>query len=178
MTPADIWETYRSFTHEAARLETLQHYEVPGDEARQQAFRDGRPLPERPTKSASVELIIEAVSVGKQVGRVHIVELPLSDYVRYEFAAYAENIAAGEQVRIVDRSSHPDLDGLRRDFVLFDADTDHAKLIWYDYTPDGRLIGHNLGSRDDIAACRNQMALARRHSVPLAEFMSSCEGTR
>ena len=34
---------------------------------------------------------------------------PLSAYVRYELAVYAENVAAGEEVRIADRSAHPEL---------------------------------------------------------------------
>ncbi|WP_431307441.1 DUF6879 family protein [Candidatus Protofrankia datiscae] len=38
----------------------------------------------------------DAVASGKTFGRVHIVENPLSNYVRYELdASYPENLAAG-----------------------------------------------------------------------------------
>lgn len=178
MTPAELLGRYRTFTHEAVRIEALQHYVVPGDAERQQAFREGKPLPSRPDKQASVELIAKAAAAGKKIWRIHVVELPLSEYIRYELAAYAENAEAGEQVWIADRASHTDLNSIRRDFVLFDADTDHASLIWYDYDPDGQLIGYTPGGADDIAAGARQLELAREHAVPLADFMSTCEGTR
>lgn len=178
MTPDELWDAFRSFTHEAVRVETLQHYVVPGDEDRQQAFHDGRPLPQRPAKQASVELIAEAVRAGKRIWRIHLVEMPLSDYVRYELAAYAENVAAGEGVWIADRATHPELNDLRHDFVIFDQGTDHASVIWYDYDPDGRLRGWRRGTSDDIAICTHQLESARRHAVPLADFLTSCEGTR
>ncbi|WP_207387453.1 DUF6879 family protein, partial [Protofrankia symbiont of Coriaria myrtifolia] len=47
-------------------------------------------------KAAIVQLIRDAVASGKTFGRVHIVENPLSNYVRYELdASYPENLAAG-----------------------------------------------------------------------------------
>ena len=44
-------------------------------------------------------------------------------YLRYELAAYRENIDAGEEVGIAVRSWHPDLADLTEDFVLFDPGT-------------------------------------------------------
>ena len=54
---------------------------------------------------------------------MHVVDRPLSDYIRYELAVYAENVAAGEDVRIADRSLHPELGGLGRTSSIFDAGT-------------------------------------------------------
>ncbi len=174
MTPAELRALYHGFTDEAFRLETLQHYAVPGDADRQAAFREGRPLPERPGKTATLRLIRDAVAAGKRFGRVHVVEQPLSDYVRYELAAaYPENVAAGEDVWIADRTAHPELAALRRDFALFDARTDHPSLVWYDYAPDGRLTGYARGTPDDLDTCTGGMELARRHAVPLAEFLAA-----
>jgi hypothetical protein len=173
MTPDELLALYRDFTDEAIRVEAQQHYVVPGDEDRQRAFREGRPLPERPAKAATLRLIASSVAAGKAIGRVHIVDRPLSDYVRYELAAaYPENVAAGEEVWITDRAVHPALDAVRRDFVLFDARTDHPAVVWYDYTPDGRLIGYRRGGDDDIATCLATLDLARSHAVPLAAFPS------
>jgi hypothetical protein len=171
----DLRALYQSFTSSALRLETRQHYDVPGDEGRQRAFREGRPLPVRPGKQATLQLIAEAVAAGEQIGRVYVVDRPLTEYVTYELAgAYPENVAAGETVRITDRAAHPDLAGLTRDFVLFDADTDHAVAVFYDYDPDGRLLGYERS--DDpvvIADCRRQVELALRHSVALDTFLAT-----
>lgn len=173
MTPTELRALYHGFTDEVFRLETLQRYAVPGDEDRQAAFREGRPLPERPGKTATLQLIRNSVAAGKRFGRVHVVDQPLSDYVRYELvAAYPENVAAGEDVRIAERAVHPELAVLRRDFALFDARTSHPSLVWYDYAPDGRLIGYACGTSDDIETCVGGMELARRHALPLAEFLA------
>ncbi|WP_261575482.1 DUF6879 family protein [Frankia gtarii] len=174
MTPAELVALYSSFTSEAVRLETRQYYEVPGDADRQRAYREGQPLPARPAKSATVQLIRDAVDAGKTFARVHIVDHPLSDYVHYELdAAYPENHAAGEQVWIVDRASHPGLAAAHRDFALFDRDTDHPSVVWYDYTPDGRLTGYTPGTPADLAACTSLLTLARTHALPYADFMTS-----
>jgi hypothetical protein len=174
MTGDELLDAYRSFTDSAIRLETLQHYEVPGDEERQQAFKAGMPLPGRAEKSETIQLIEDATSAGRRFGRVHVVDRPLSDYVRYELeAAYAENVAAGEKILIADRSADEALDGLREDFVLFDEDTDHPSVIWYRYSADGRILGWDAGSADDVELCRAVLDLARRHAIPLAEFLTS-----
>lgn len=173
MTPDEIWAAYQNFTDTAVRLETLQHYTVPGDEERQRAFREGRPLPPRPDKSATVRLIEDAVAAGKTLARMHIIDYPLAPYVRYEIeAAYPENAAAGEQVWIADRAAHPDLAAMRRDFVLFDAHTDHGSVIWFDYNSRGEISGYERGTAVDVTVCAAAVDLAHSYAVPLAEFMT------
>lgn len=171
MTSEELLDRYRTFAHEAVRIEALQHYVVRGDEERQRAFREGRPLPSRPDKQASVQIISDAVRAGKAISRVHVIERPLSDYVRYELEAYAENEAAGERVWIAERG--PDLDLVRRDFVLFDPGTPTASVIWYDYTADGELLGYAEGGPADVDKAARQLALVRMYASPLADFMSS-----
>lgn len=174
MTGEELMDAFRRFTHEAVRLETLQFYKVPGDEERQRAFREGRPLTPRTEKSASLRVIREATEAGKQFGRIHVVDWPLSDYVRYEIeAAYVENAAAGEEILIVDRAADPALDTLHDDFVLFDSGTDHAAVVWYRYTDAGELTAWEAGTADDVHACREALDMARRHAVPLADFLTT-----
>jgi len=171
--PELLQALFQGFTDESFRLETLQHYQVPGDEERQQAFREGRPLPMRPAKQATLDLFREATSRGKLVHRVHVVDQPLSDYVRYELAAYAENQAAGERVWIADRAAHPDLEQLREDFNLFDGDTDHPVVVFYRYTDDGHLLGYERSMADSVVdRCRRQRDLALAHAVTLDEFLA------
>lgn len=115
-------------------------------------------------------LVREAVASGARVHRVHVVDLPLSDYLRYELAVYPENIAAGEDVRIADRAAHPGLTELRTDFWLFDD----SVVVWLRHGGDGDLIGCDL-SQDpaDIRRCQEQRDLALIHSSSFEEFRAA-----
>lgn len=135
------------------------------------APREGRPLPSRPGKTESLKMISDAVSAGKRVHRVHVVDLPPSDYVRYELAVYPENVAAGEDVRIAPRPAHPGLRDLDTDFWLFDADGSRPAVAWFRYTPDGRIISRDCSDDPgDIALARAQRDLAIACSLSLGEF--------
>src|SRR6266699_5927293 len=171
MTPAELFETFRE---SAFRLETLQHYVLAEDEPRRRAFREGQPLPPRPGKTESIRMVRSAVAAGKRVHRVHVLDLPLSDYIRYELAVYPENIAAGEDVQIAVRSAHPGLTDLDTDFWLFDAETSEPAVVWFRYTPDGQVISRDLSDdTGDIRRARAQRDLALAHAVPLSEFVAS-----
>jgi len=108
------------------------------------------------------------------VQRVHVVGRPLSDYIRYELAAYGENAAAGEDIRIADRSAHRELDNLGEDFTIFDAGTSDASVILFRYDARGRLHGYRHATdQETVMRCGVQYGLALTCSVPLNEFMSS-----
>jgi hypothetical protein len=167
-TPADLYRTCRV---SARRLETLQHYDVSGDEERWRAFLAGEPLPPpRQGKADDLALIADLRKRGRQIGRVHVVDRPLSDYVRYELAVYVENAAAGEGVRIADRSAHPELEGLAQDFAIFDSET----VVLFDYDDNGRVRGYRVADdRETVKRCVAEYGLAATRSVSLAEFMAA-----
>lgn len=168
-TPADLYRTCRA---SARRLETLQHYDIPpSDEERRRAFDTGQPLPPPgPGKLADLALIAELRRHGRYIGRVHVVDHPLSPYIRYELAVYAENLAAGEDVLIADRSLHPELEGLTTDFTIFDSGT----VILFDYDAGGHVRGYRIADdRETITRCLEQYALAATRAVPLAEFAAA-----
>jgi hypothetical protein len=170
MTLAELWEAFRAT---AFRLETLQYYALAEDEPRRRAFREGRTLPPRPGKTESLRMISTAVSAGKGVYRVHVVDLPLSEYIRYELAVYPENVAAGEDVRIAPRNAHPGLRDLTADFWLFDADGDRPAVVWFRYTPDGRIISRDYSDDPaDISLAREQRDLAVGWSLSLSDFVA------
>lgn len=170
MTPAELFETFRE---SAFRLETLQYYVLAEDEPRRRAFREGRPLPPRPGKADSMRLVRNAVAAGRHVHRVHVVDLPLSEYIRYELAVYPENVAAGEDVRITRRSDHPGLEDLDTDFWLFDAGTDNPAVVWFRYTPGGQILARDYSADAcEVRRARDQRDLALSCSLPLAEFMA------
>jgi hypothetical protein len=168
-TPADLYRTCRV---SARRLETLQDYDVSGDEERLRAFLAGEPLPPpRQGKADDLALIADLRDRGRYVGRVHVVDRPLTDYIRYELAVYAENVAAGEDVLIADRSDHPELEGLAQDFAMFDSET----VVLFDYDHAGRVRGYQVVASDPaiVKRCSDQYDLALNRSVPLSEFMAA-----
>ena len=172
MTPVDL---YRDCVLSAWRIEALQHYAGTGDEVRQRAFRAGEPLPPPgPGKQADLALIARLTKAGRTIGRIHVIDQPLSDYVRYELAVYAENAAAGEEVRIADRSSHPELAEVNEDFTIFDAETFEAAVILFDYDSGGLVRGYRVADdAETVERCRGLLGLVHGCSVTLAEFVAA-----
>ena len=85
---------------------------------------------------------------------------------------FGENAEAGEDVRIADRTAHPELAELDRDFWLLDDETDHpvAQLMTYD--PDGQYVSREVTSDPAvIARCRAQRDLALARSANLKDFL-------
>jgi hypothetical protein len=153
-----------SFTDSVFRLETRQEYAVDRESERYATFRETGTLPPREPNP----LIAKLVADGKWIHRVHVVDLPLTDYLRYELAEYEFNVAEGEAVHIAVRDEIPALEPLRRDFLLFDADTRRPTLVWVRYDDDGRLLAWER-DRDpqSINYAVRQRNVAVDFSVPL-----------
>lgn len=172
MTPADL---YRACSASAWRLEVLQQYTGTADEERQRAFHAGEPLPPPgPGKLDSMALISRLRQAGRSVGRIHVVNRPLSAYVRYELAVYAENEAAGEEIRIAERALHPELESITQDFAIFDEETSRPTVVYFDYDAAGLVHGYRvLDDAETVEHCRQQRRLAFAYSVPLADFTAA-----
>ena len=80
--------------------------------------------------------------------------------------------AAGEDIRIADRTRYPELAGLGPDFWLFD-DTAAAVMR---YDPEGRYLGAEVA--EDAAPFRMQRDLALRRSVALEAVLATTARTR
>jgi hypothetical protein len=162
------------FRVSAFRLETLPCYDFTGEEERLAAFRAGRPLPERSVRTSPwLRHIAETTAAGKRWSRIHVVDHPLSEYMRFELVAYGESERAGEKIRIANRAADPALERLHRDWWGFDLETDRPFAALMQYDPAGRYLGAMV--TDDPAAigtCRAERDLALRHSVPLAEYLA------
>jgi hypothetical protein len=167
--PADEFsDRFTTFRYTAYRLETLQSYDVPQEEESLAAFLAGDPVSFGPPKDGWTATVAEAVAAGKLMRRVHIVEEPLSDYLRYEMLSYRPNVEAGEDVRIlpVAPGRWPDLP--RRDYWLFDS----ADLWLMNYGRDGHFTG--AGPVRDAAeiVMHNYWRDAALHAaVPYAEYV-------
>jgi hypothetical protein len=153
-----------------APAEALQTYDVSFEAEQVAAFRRGEPLPDTPAVVESRRTIADLTGAGRRLWRVHVVDVPLSEYLRYEFAAYEANIAAGEEVYIADRAAARDLAQLRDDFVLFDD----AAVVWFRYDGGGRLLGYDYDdSPAALERCRAARDLAVRWAVPFHEFTAA-----
>ena len=164
----------RSFTRSAWRLEALPQYNPSTDASFRHFIETGEVLPikDRPGKQEWMGLVAEALAQGKRIARVRIIGWPLADGERWELAVFGENAEAGEDVRIADRTAHPELAELDRDFWLLDDETDHpvAQLMTYD--PDGQYVSREVTSDPSvIARCRAQRDLALARSANLKDFL-------
>jgi hypothetical protein len=171
-------ECFRSFRHSALRLETLPAYAVSGEAERIQAWREGRARPERSVRTSEYLREVAAnVLAGRERTRVRIVDHPLSEYCRYQMAAYIESAAAGEHIRIVVRGggseqARQDLD-IVSDFWFFDQGTEHERAVLLEYDAEGAFTGARLAAEPDLAVCRTLWATSYKHSVHINEYLAS-----
>jgi hypothetical protein len=173
---ADLLAMYRQATREVFRLEARQQYSVEAEADQMKAFAEGRPLPRDPAVQRSMDIIRQARAAGTRIYRVHVVDLPLTPYLRYEMAAYRENLAVGEEVFITARPWHRDLAGITEDFVLFDPGTGRQAVVWMHYDVDGRVTDSERSDDPaDIARARRDRDLAMAHAVPLDQFAAAVE---
>jgi hypothetical protein len=148
------------------RLETLQHYDVEYEREDLAAFLRGEPIDTTPGPWQAT--LRDHVAAGRQLERVHVLEEPLSDYVRYELAAYVPNAEAGEDVRViaVRRGDWPG-DVPRHDFWLFDDE----RLWLMDYDPQGRFEAmRRIGDPLALEQHRRWRDAALAQSIPLADY--------
>jgi hypothetical protein len=169
-TPADLEAAFGSFRQSAFRLEVLDRYSVPSEAEPFRRFLAGEPQ-DPAWREPYMEFVRAALRDGKQMARVHAVREPLSDYLEFELTCgYPANVAAGEDVRILRRTSWPHLRLPDHDYWLFD-DRIAAVMI---YDEDGNFLGADVTSDPEmVARYRRARDLAVQHSVPLADYLAS-----
>ena len=172
---ADLDACFELFERTAERLEVLPVYAIGGaEEERLRAFRLGLPRPERSVRTSPwLARIAQTTEAGKSWRRVRVVGWPLTEYERYQMIGYQESAAAGDVVRIADRSAHPELAVLDRDFWLFDADGPRpfAALMTYDKT--GGYLGSEITAAPDVVEhCKAVRQLAERYAVSLESYLA------
>lgn len=174
VTPDEFDACFSRFTVSVWRLEALQQYTIDEEQERIRAWRDGLPRPERSVRTSPWLRRIALSSVGgKEWGRVHVVDHPLSEYVRYEIGGYIESAAVGEAIGIADRSGYPELADPGPDFWLFDEDTPGAFAIMMSYDSDGRWLGaEHTADPVVLGQCREVKAAVTAAAVPLNVYLA------
>jgi hypothetical protein len=159
----DLGALLQSFRQSAFRLETLAHYTVPQEEEWFAEWRRTGKLPElTPDNDSWLRMVRNHCAAGKRMQRVRVVSSPLTDYERFELALFPPSVAAGEEIRVVQRSAVV----LTADFWLFDES--RAVMLRYDET------GRFQGVEDGIAStCCHHRDRVLAQSIPLEEYLAT-----
>jgi hypothetical protein len=166
MDPEEFGLVFDHFTRSAFRLEARDVYDVPAERKAFMAFLNRGT---RPRQSDSwLRLVSSSTASGKTMQRVRLFSMPQTDYTRFEFALYEDNVAAGEDVRVVDRASLDDAarDWSAQDFWLFDGET--VALMCYDAT--GAFL--NAERVDDVQSYRDSARFALGVSTNFSTFIA------
>ncbi|MGH3827845.1 MAG: DUF6879 family protein [Pseudonocardiaceae bacterium] len=144
-----------NFTRTLFRLETLSAYEVPSEGSDFARYLAGEPAPSPERHQRWLDRLADEVFRGLRRRRVHVVHLPLSNYLRFECEwSYALN--PYEDIRIlVLATERTDLqrlvDDAGGDFYL--VDDEH--LIRMRYTTENQPLGAEVDSSPAVVAvCR------------------------
>ncbi|MGH9564984.1 MAG: DUF6879 family protein [Candidatus Angelobacter sp.] len=139
----DFNRLFVDFRYTAYRLEALQQYGVSYEKNEFGRFLSGESRGEFPGISEWIDgMVAKAAADGKRMHRVHVVEEPLSDYVRFECAwAYEHTVPAGEDVRIIPFSKGQWPAELPHyDYWLFDS----SQLVAMYYEEDGAFLSAEI----------------------------------
>lgn len=173
VTGVDLGALLRTVTRGAFRLEPRDRYNVPSEAESLARFLAGDPDDSSVGQSPWYEMTAEAARAGRPFLRVRVVSTPPSDYVRYGLWAAAANLAAGEEIRYLDRDHAATL-GLPvtppHDAWLLDD----TKVVVLHFDADDRFIEAEL--RTDPATIeqhRRWQAIAWNASVSRDEFLQA-----
>ncbi|MDT0307743.1 hypothetical protein RM780_12325 [Streptomyces sp. DSM 44917] len=145
----DFAELLRCAQRTAVHLEMRDVYSV-GDEkdSFEEFLRTGRTDldPDSPFWQGWTPLVRETVARGVQMRRARIVSEPVTDYIRWEHALTAVNVAVGEQVRWLPRRLASDIALPGNDLWLIDD----RRVMFHWFTGDGDWAGHEFNEDPDV----------------------------
>lgn len=126
------------FVHDAFRHEVLTRYDVTSDGGGFARYLAGEPEPDPEGGRPWARWVRRQIDRGATVRRLRVLTAPPGAYLRFEMEwAYTANVAAGEQIRVLDLTAQP------RPAALVDAefwmlDGERAVLMHYDEA--GRFV--------------------------------------
>ncbi|MFC5833183.1 DUF6879 family protein [Nonomuraea insulae] len=130
-------DLFRTFAHTARRLETRERYDSPSEHEPLRRFLEGEPE-DLAWFQNWLGIIGKATEEGKIFQRVRVVSFPLSDYSRFGLTLSRHNVAAGEDIRYLDRGQAAGLP--EQDFWVFDS----SRVALLHFTDDDQLLGAEL----------------------------------
>lgn len=135
---------FQNFKQSAYRLETLQAYAEQSESSPFNLYRRGV-QPNSSFMADWCQMVRGHIEAGRSMRRVHIVDLPLSQYMRFEIeCCYRDTGRAGEEIRLLERAKLPV--GLSNaaldDFWFFDGTT----VMVNEYDPNGTIVQARISS--------------------------------
>lgn len=151
----------------AFRLETLPQYLVPQEAESFADWKAGKPMPVRtPANHEGLARLKRDAARGFRRYRVHILDQPLTAYLRFELYLYLDSVAVGSEVYVADRDIHPDLAELHEDFWLYDDEI--GVRMFYD--DEGHFLYPEL--IDDLEPYREMRDTALAHAESLTDYLA------
>jgi len=133
------------------RVQTRAVYDVASDADDYRRYLSGESSATAPAKTGWLTKLTTDAAAGKIRRNVHIVDEPLTDYLRYQFEwCYVPNEAAGQQIRILSSADYPAANILARcgDFTVIEG----RHVARNNYTSDGMFTGASAISVDGVDA--------------------------
>lgn len=164
-----VTEHLRHFERSVFRLEALDHYASDAEDEEMRRWFAGEPA--RSTFAEGeceyLELVRAARAQGKSWRRVHAVTGP-TPYVRFEVEGYADNEAAGEDVRILQAANLAAVFGEQPpDFWLFDD----AVVLEMRYDGTGRIGAVPIVTNPtELRRYQRLRDVGLQHAVPVRDY--------
>jgi hypothetical protein len=159
-----LGEMFGQFQHTAFRCEARDSY-LMTDRTRYELWASGAPL-QRKTRETDgwIATIQDAKARGAVISRDRVVGHPITDYTRFEFTAFRDNVRAGEDIQVVERrlldSTWVDVP----DFWLFD---DEIAFVQH-YDDQGGFLGADQA--DDVTPFLEVRASLASVTVPFGRY--------
>jgi hypothetical protein len=129
-------ELFRRFEQTAFRLEPRRRYNVEDEAEPYRRFLAGED-PGLDWLADWLDLMKHQTSQGKRVERVRVVDSSPSDYLRFMMWLTPQNIAAGEDIRYLERARAAEVGLPDYDYWLFDS----RLVAKFEFTPDDVPLG-------------------------------------
>lgn len=161
-------EIFTGFTATADHLEVRDRYSDPIEDEALRRFLAGEP-DDLAWMEPWLDRVRSLTGEGKRFRRVRVVTLPLSDYQRWGLLAVCRlNIAAGEDVRYLDRAAANDLSGM--DFWLFDEGTRDAHAVEVRFSHADEFLGGRAVDGEQIPVLSAVFQQAYERATPAPDF--------
>ncbi|MGH3735373.1 MAG: DUF6879 family protein [Micromonosporaceae bacterium] len=156
-------------TRSAFRLEARDFYAIDSEEAGR--YLQGEAEPTWAQGGDWAKRLTEARTKGVRRYRVHVLESPLNDYLRYECEwGYVYTTSVGEQIYILDTADVPRPEGLDdEDFWLLDD----RYLLRMHYDDEGNFLGAEELPESALDHYRRQRDLALERAVAFQDYWNA-----
>lgn len=159
------------FDRDALRVETLTRYDVPSDGGDFARYLAGEAQPATAVVEPWRTWIRAQVARGATVRRLRILHAPPGDYLRYECEwGYVLNVAAGEDIRILDLTGRPRLAGIV-DTELWMLDETRIALMRYG--EDGRFLHADTVEGEQANRWQESCAAAWQAAEPFTAWWAA-----